>query len=720
MATPLDAQDENDFPFENHLFIGSKTLSKSENIIISSPDLKVHDVLRFEGKEHLSKPFSFELYMRLEKNAKIPNDITGKPLSIRLQDSKKTLLRFFHGIILWVEEMEEAPPDEFRWMNLGVCSLFEMLSLTEDTRIFSEMTASQIIEKILKENSVDFENKTTATGKEKREFCVQYKESHFHFVSRLMEEEGMFYFFTFKENKHILILCDDVKHYEVFKEDLSFHKSTLQNTLFSNHIWRFKQRQRKVLQSISLTDYWFEKPDQDLLVKKEGPKGSPSLERYDYPGRFGEKSPGENIANRRLEAAEALKSVCKGLSSAPALSAGVKFKLTKHPQDALNASYAILSIHHFYGLDRNGNPVVHNTFQAIPEKTPFRPLETTPKPFASQDTAKVMGPKGEEVYRDKYGRIKVKFHWDRRPEKDVKDEERSCWIRVASSWAGNGWGALYTPRIGQEVVVTFLNNNPDRPLVIGCVYNGTHLPPYADDPAKSTLKSHSTKQGQDENFNEIRFTDEKGKEEIFLQAEKDAHILIKDSVKTEIKGNTETKISGDRHVIIGADLEQAAKDKGKGDDFLTLEKGTRTIELKGSSGHLKTLIADGNKTLQIKKGNDETTLDHGNLTLSLKSGTQETTIKGGGYTLKVTGGDITMTTTGKLKVDAKQGISFSTMGTFSVDCMKFDVKSKTDLSLSATINLTAEGKVQSTLKGAMANVQGQAMTQVKGAMVMLN
>jgi type VI secretion system secreted protein VgrG len=584
------------------------------------------------------------------------------------------------------------------------------------------MTPLEIIKTVLQENKVLFEDKTTSAGRKKRVFCVQYGESAFDFVSRLMEEEGIFYFFTHGKDRHTLVFMDDSKK-GASLGSVAFSYAQARAALFADRVLGIQRIQDVRANRVMLNDYHFEKPEQKLLVSLG--KASFPLGVYTYPGLFTELSQGEKLSEKHLQAHECLKVQFEGVSSSLSLTPGHKVKVKDCRSEVFNAEYFLLSVHHHYGLNSAGERVFQNTFRAIPVNVSFRALEQTPKPVAYQDTAVVVGGRQDEIYTDGKGHIKVKFHFDARPTSAVKDEDRSCWIRVATPSAGSGWGMVHTPRVGQEVVVAFLNNNPDRPLVIGSVYNKKNVPPYVD-PTQSGVRTHTTKEGKDETFNEIRFDDAKGKEHVAVQAQKDATFLVKDALTTTVqKGSFKTTImSGNREVVLqGKD----GATSGKGDDLITLEKGSRLITLKGSGGHLKTTVTSGNNEVLVKKGNDQTVLESGDHVITLKKGKKSVTISGGGYTLKITGGDVVIETTGQLKVNAKGGINLSTVGKMSLDCMSFDLKAKTSIAISglqlkleAKTQATLEGKAQTAIKGAMVDVAGQAMTQIKGAMVMLN
>jgi type VI secretion system secreted protein VgrG len=382
-------------------------------------------------------------------------------------------------------------------------------------------------------------------------------------------------------------------------------------------------RRDQVIQPAAYTlgDYNFEKPALDLTANQTG-NGSGNWEIYDYPGEYDSKSEGDTYANIRLEEQESPGVVITGAGTGRSFATGFKFDLKEHYRASENATYVLTSVNHsayeggtYPGLNGGAEQATYsNTFTCIPFAIPFRPPRVTPRPqMQGSQTAFVVGPSGEEIYVDKYGRVKVQFHWDRRGK---NDENSSCWIRVSHLWAGKGWGAVFTPRIGQEVIVDFLEGDPDQPIITGRVYNATAVVPYTlpDEQTKSTLKSYSSKGGG--GFNEFRFEDKKGSEQIFIHAEKDQHDRIKND-RYEIVGN-------DSHLIVTKDqMEQV-----KGDKHLQV-KGDQNEKVDGS------VSLKAGQDLQQKVGM-KMALDAGQ-EIHLKAGMNLVVESGTNLTLKVGG-----------------------------------------------------------------------------------
>ncbi|MCY2962901.1 MAG: type VI secretion system tip protein TssI/VgrG, partial [Planctomycetota bacterium] len=390
------------------------------------------------------------------------------------------------------------------------------------------------------------------------EYCVQYRETAFQFVSRLMEHEGIYFYFIHEEHKHTLVLCDGIdSHGPVEGQATIFFLPPSENvvrdeSVFEWATWREFQPAKAVLR-----DYYFETPATDLTVTLKS-KLSPSQgsqEIFDYPGSFRKSGHGEHFSKIRVETWESQAEQVSLRSDARGLAAGWLFTLADHHRDDQNREYLIVASR--YEIETHitrsrGAATIDLDYvsqhRVIPSATPFRPERLTVKPTVhGPQTAVIVGPQGDEIYSDKYGRVKVQFHWDR---VGKLDQDSSCWIRVSQTWAGKKWGAVFLPRIGQEVLVDFLEGDPDQPIITGAVYNADQMPPYAlpDNQTKSGLKTHSTKEGTDETYNELRFEDKKGAEEIYFHAERDFLRIVENN--DVLKVGLEVKDAGDQTIVI--------------------------------------------------------------------------------------------------------------------------------------------------------------------------
>jgi type VI secretion system secreted protein VgrG len=483
-----------------------------------------------------------------------PKTIVGKGITFWV-DYEDGSPRYFHGIVRRFSYM--GTDDRFSRYHAEVVPAFWFLTQTSDCKVFQNQTVPKIIEKVFADHS-DLKFEMKVSGKHAEwEYCVQYRETDFNFVSRLMEQEGIFYYFKHEKGKHTLVLTDKTDgYYQLRDKDAHLAggpEKGHDNITSWEHQYEFHSGKW------AHTDYNFEEPDTSLLTKTDTTvqiEGVKKYEVYDYPAEIESKGDSTDDLTLRIEQEEAGHEVVHGSGICRSFSPAGKFKLTAHRAQAeQNKGYVVTSVQHSATISDYvgaGSPgvIYSNSFTAIPEKVVFRPTRLTPKPvIQGVQTAVVVGPDGEEIHTDKYGRVKVQFHWDRYGE---KNEKSSCFIRVAQFWAGKRWGASFWPRIGQEVVVSFLEGDPDRPLIVGSVYNANQMPPYqgdgpdpkhANDNKVSGIKSNSTKGGV--GFNEIRFDDNKDKEQVFIHAERNMDVRV--------KNNCMERVIGDRNMIVGCE-----------------------------------------------------------------------------------------------------------------------------------------------------------------------
>ncbi len=521
-------------------------------------------LLGMSGSEGVSQLFHYTLDLASEDGKIAFQDILGKPatVTLHLQGGE---VRYFNGI---VSKFSHGETDErLTYYRAELVPWLWFLTRAADCRIFQEKKIPEVIEEIFRDAGFqDFELKLSASY-DKWEYCVEYRETHFNFVCRLMEQYGIHYFFKHERTKHVLVLADSKSVNEPCPHQPTANFEPMQDVVTESDIvesWEVEQ----VLQpgKYALTDFDFKKPKNNLLsnvnsVVNVG--GNEALEIFDFPGEYEERSVGEKVTKIRMEEEEAIHRVYTGSTTCRAFQSGYRFKLTGHEMSELNQDYLITSVHHSIsggaGFRSGGHSEVRysNHVACIPYSVPFRPRRLTPKPVIQGiQTAVVVGPSGEEIHTDKYGRIKVQFHWDRRGKYDDKS---SCWIRVAQIWAGKKWGAVFLPRIGQEVVVSFMEGDPDQPLVIGSVYNDESMPPYGlpGEMTKSTIKSYSSKGGG--GFNEIRFEDKKGKEQVFVHAEKEMDIRVKNDRREWIGRDRHLFVKRDKREKIERDVHSITK-----------------------------------------------------------------------------------------------------------------------------------------------------------------
>ena len=554
----------------------------------------------FQGDEAISQPFRFVLRLLSADAAVDLHGMLNKPvvLTLRCSDDSE---RHIHGNINRFTQLEYQDNGLFAY-EAEVVPWLWFLSLFSDCRIFQNMTAQAIVEQVFSGRGFsDYRFDVQATLPT-REYCVQYRETDLNFVSRLLEEEGIFYFFEHTVDKHTLVMADSKTSFAACpKQAVARYSPATGALLEDDTVFTLLCQQRVHTGMVSINDYNFEQPNVSLLSSSSGTQNG---EIYDYPGKHGVKDDGDRYARIRLEEQEVRLQSVSGSSSCRGFQTGYKFTLTEHYRDDANQDYTLTSIHHdgrntSYLAGAGDEFSYSNRFEGIPASVDYRPPRLSRKPVVQgSQTALVVGKAGEEIWVDNYGRIKVQFYWDRQ---GVDNENSSCWIRVAQTWAGKNWGAIQIPRIGQEVVVDFLEGDPDRPIVIGSVYNADQMPPYTlpDEQTKSALKSMSSKGGG--GFNEIRFEDNAGSEQVFIHAEKDMDLRVKNDCKEWIGEDRHLivtrdrmeKISGDSHSqVVGNRIAQIGGDRN------LAVAGKEAIEITGQ--HSLTIKGD---VVEVFKGN---------------------------------------------------------------------------------------------------------------------
>ncbi len=548
------------------------------------------------GQEGISQLFSFQLELIAKNESEVAFDkLLGQKITVRLS-MPGDRVRYFNGVCARVSEGGRGR--YFTSYHMDIVPQFWLLGRKSQSRIFQEMSVTDILKKVLEGMDVEY----GFQGKyEPRIFCVQYRETDFNFASRLMEEEGIYYFFKHQTDKHIMVLSDTPKTHPEVPEGSELIFDMIEGGLREEgRVYAWEKAQELRSGKVTLRDYNFGLPqnrlpvDQTVMTSVQVGEvqhklkvgGNDTLEIYDYPGGYARRFDSEQVGSKvfqdnkrtvaiRMQQQEASSLNVRGASTCRNLVSGHKLKLLGHFN--ADGEYLLTSVQHACSLGdnfRSGGEEefsYDNTFTCIPLSLPFRPLQVTPKPVVKgTQTAVVVGPPGEEIHTDKYGRIKVLFHWDR--EGDA-NEKASCWIRVATPWAGSGWGTVHIPRVGHEVVVDFLEGDPDQPIVIGSVYNALQLPANKLPDAKniSGIKSNSTLGGG--GYNELSMDDTKGKEKITIHAQFDINTRVENDFIEEvvndyhetIGGNKFEQVTGDSHLLV------------KGDDNYKTE-GTYSIE----------------------------------------------------------------------------------------------------------------------------------------------
>lgn len=591
---------------------------------------------RMQGSESLSAPFEYELELLSENPAIEPESLLGENITIGmvLQDGSQ---RYFNGYITRFGQYGNL--DIFSSYRATVRPWLWFLTRAANCRIFQQKNTPEIIKQVFKDQGFSDITERLSNAYDPREYCVQYRETDFNFVSRLMEEEGIYYYFTHENGKHHLVLTDSTSAHDSFKgfAKIPYHPEegdTDRSRADHIHGWGFAREVQTG--RYAMTDYDFKKPKADLMVKSslEKQHRHSGYEFFDYPGLYTETEKGDRFVRHRIEEHQGRFEQCEGAGNARALATGYLFNLTEHPRRDQNREYLIVSTN--FNMQNDGylpsNPTGSEktfecSFSAISKTQAYRSLRNTPKPVIhGAQTAIVVGPKGEEIHTDAYGRVKVQFHWDRYGK---QDENSSCWVRISHPWAGKNWGMIALPRIGQEVIVDFIEGDPDQPIITGRVYNAASMPPYAlpDNAHLSTLKTNSTKGGG--GFNEIRFDDQKGKEQIFMHAERnqdvrvknDAHEWVGHEKHLIVKKDLLEQVEGDRHSKVLGDCNEAVTGtlSIKADQDIQEKVGMKHALDAGMEIHLKAgmnIVIEAGMSITLKAGGGFVVIGPSGVTIS--------------------------------------------------------------------------------------------------------
>jgi type VI secretion system secreted protein VgrG len=604
-----------------------------------------------EGTEQLGRPFEFHLALWSMKpspttdltswlgatcklSITLPDSSNSSSSSTSTSTSSSNTKRYFNAII--ARAIYDGVVGGSSHYRLELRPWIWLLSRAQDCKIFQNMAVFDIITKVFRDAGFsDFEDKRqNQAGSQTLEYCVQYNETSLAFVTRLMEKYGIYYFFTHDQSgKHTLVFADDPNSHTALDQPIPFATEQTSFTTVEDHVWQWAADHAVVPGKTTFNDYNFTTPSADLkstAAKQTDPTYTyGDFEVYEYPGPYPDANVGTKLANVRMQRMFAEGLILQGLTNSRNIYAGCRFKLSEFPDKTQNREYLVIEAKYRLG-EAAGAATTEGkiadafrcTLRCIPGDVQFRLHEITPVPrMYGPQTAKVVGKSGDEITTDEYGRIKVKFPWDR---STAQDDTASCWIRVAQIWAGQGWGGIYIPRVGQEVVVDFLNGNPDRPLVVGSVYNANQTVPYGlpDNKTRSTIKSNSSTGGG--GSNEVRFEDKKGSEEVFFQAQKDYTKKVLNNETVTIHNDTTT----------------------------TVEQGNRSMTV--SQGNNSVTVSTGNDSLTVSTGNHSITVSAGSSTvtaaqsITLQVGSNMITISTSGIT--VSGSMISLTATGTMSL----------------------------------------------------------------------
>ena len=741
------------------------------NTLVTGPlDKSVLLLETFRGEEALGEPYLYDLTL-LSEDPNIQTDkVLGQPLTVRITlNSQK--FRYFSGIVTYFAKTGLAMGHTRYAVKLNpMLSLFNCAS---DCRIFNDaanyapdpegkksgQNALSIITSVLADRG--FTNVDPASIKSHvytdRKYCVQYRETDLHFVQRLLEEEGIYYFFKHEDGKHTLVLADSpVAHATVPDyESVLYLPKQQKQARSEEHFWSLKVAGSLYAGGHSVLrgyDYTKVRPGQAQLaqIPSQEPQPASKFEKYDYPGGLSEEPEAKEDALVRMQIDQVANTSIEVEGNTMGLGVGDRVKL-KHElatvsgfnpfwkEEDFKKEYIItaaiysFSINQYESGDAANDEPFKATYTLLDSHSQFRPRRSRIKPkIEGPQTAIVVGASGDEIYTDKLGRVKVQFDWDRLGERNQKS---SCWVRVAQVWAGSQWGAIHIPRVGQEVIVEFLNGDPDRPIITGRVYNADEMPPYTlpDNKTQSGIKSRSSKGGTASNFNEIRFEDLKGKEELHIQAEKDMSTLVKHNQSTTVNvdrsvsvgGNHSVSVTGKQDTTVTKDETQTYKANRK----MTVTE-TNTDEITGA--HTGTYHAGRTETVEkgdtlTVMGSDKKATVHGTYDIAvdteykLVQGTNSVDMKGS--TITVNNGKCEVHLEGPdATISAKSSITLS-CGQASITLKSdgtIEVNGSQKVSLNgggSTVGLEAAG---ATMSGMKVGVSGATITEITGALIKIN
>ncbi len=662
--------------------------------------------LRAEITERLSEITQVEVeFLSARKDVKLEK-ILGQPISIEVQYADESDERYFVGHC--IEVQYEGDLAGFMLFSAVLRPWPWLLTRSSDCKIFQEKTAMEIIKEVFGDYGFDFKDETQATFP-KRTYCVQYRETDWDFVYRLMIEEGIYFYFDYEKGKATLVMVDDIGKHKMIDGESTIEFRRESAVGVKDHELITEWREYETLQSgkVTLDDYFFEKPSSDLVTSVNLPKGEhphKDYEIYDYHGRFEDVDRGQTLARSWMESLAAMHRRSFGKTNIRRFACGYKFKLDKHHIETFNnKEYLLLStttqiqIEPDFGnieesnetplgeklkLDEKNPTLYRVIFDAQPATEAFRARHECRRPLIpGLQTARVVGPKGDEIYTEKYGRVKVRFFWDRA---ENKDEDASCWIRTAVPWSGKQWGMVWVPRIGQEVVVQFEEGDPDRPIIVGMMFNEETKHPYSlpDNMTQMGWTSRSSAKGGSDTFHELVFEDKKAQEFIRFQSERDYKQIIKNNA--EITVGIEHSDPGDMTMTVKNSLTETVQE---GDHTFAVETGNETYSV------------EANRDMTVNGDHSETV-----------AGSQTINVTGA---ISITSSDsITLTVGGSSITIDSSSISFNST------TIEGTANGQLSMSGSGQASLSSDGNVE--VGGAMTSVNGDAMVKIQGAITKIN
>lgn len=659
---------------------------------------------KLSGHEALSQSFSLSLVL-LSTDARIDRSaLLGQSVTVSVPGQNSLTTRYFNGKITGVAvSAVELSGSRYAAYTLTVESDLWPMQRDRNLRIFQEQTVPQIVKTLLAEYQVNVED-TLIDNYRVWDYCVQYQESSFDFISRLMELEGIAYYFRHEMDRHTLVLVDSAEQYQSARgyEIIPYQHTPSGGSTTTEGIAQWAMEDVVTPGLYSLDDYDFRKPNAWLHQARQNPS-SPQpgkIDVYDWPGRFVEHGHGESYARIRQQRWQVEHQRINGTATAVGIAPGTTFVLSNAPFFSDNGEYLTTEAHYQFEENRYASGADNNTahridFAVIPSTVVFRPAQTTswPRTYGPQ-TARVVGPQGESIWTDRYGRVKVKFHWDRYGK---GDDTCSCWVRVSSAWAGQGFGGVQIPRVNDEVVIDFINGDPDRPIVTGRVYNEASMPPWElpNDATRMGFMTRS-KDGHKDNASYLFFEDRTGSETVDLHSERDMNISVENDKTVNIDGHRATKIGKTQSDEVTGDASfyyQAKRtttvDK---EETATFNQGETTMISKGR----KLTIKDGGDVSNIKgnvttsiEGSVDTKIKTGWQYLTLEDGSMWVKISSGGRSVEIQDGDELLVHSGGRKNTITGGVNTTITGDWVQKITKGDIT----ISTPDTITIRGDKKI---------------------------
>jgi type VI secretion system secreted protein VgrG len=680
-----------DDPLDEIPFASFQLPTTQKGSIVSVNSTLGKDDLLFEcmvGHDGISELFEYHIRFYSTNATLNLSKILGKNLSICITTQKKEEKRFFSGIVAKAKSLPSYIIDTSNKTHLAYYSvvlrpLFWLATLNKTCRIFIKEKTIDIIEKVLTEDGVKFSNKVSSAGNTIREYCTQYNELNFEFVSRLMEEEGIFYFFEHSESGETMILADSNSS----AIDGGSHAIDIVRTNVVNCITLFNPQDQVIAKKFAAIDYDYMNPSTQLKATSSG--SGLGGEIFEYPGGFCDSDGASKVGAKRIEEIGWPEKLSFGRSSVLAFSSGISFELKGHTRSDANKKYLINATEHKVTIHnekhKKQNLLYENKFTVLPIDIPYVPARNTRQPVIHGfQTAIVVGPSDQEIHCDEHGRVYVQFNWDR---EGANDGKNSCPIRCMQKWAGNGFGFAFVPRIGMEVLVAFDDGNPDLPIIVGCLYNGVNQMPdeVTKEPRIAMLKTKTSPE-KDNIANVMSFDDTQDKEKIMFNASKDF------------------------------ELSSIAKENV----FLVKQDGEKTTtQLQIADGLLETTIKKGEKKTDIEEGNYLIAMKKGSMTIELEDGDNVVTLKKGNYIIKIDGGeinftankDVTVKTDAALSVTAQKDITLTSQANIVLKATKdIELNATGEIKITATKNITEKATMDVKVEGM--NIKSKANMDV--------